>query len=577
MKRNKKMISQLMTMTCAAMAVSAILLTVIASVLINNAYDTMNRQLLEVSCGQFLMEINAVFPGDWHEEADGIYKGDTIVTGNNAPLDELKAKTGLEYTVFYGNVRIATTMLKEGSSSERAVNTTASEEVTEKVVRNGEEFYKRNMRIEGQVLNVYYMPIRNSNGSIIGMLYSGRQTSDIKSSIWRGIMTMVGVALILIVLVIIYGISTSRAANHAISEIVTSLSHLAAGNLNIEIDNDCLSRRDELGIFAENIRILDERLGGVIQKTLELSDKVTSDGYQLSESASQASQASAQVTQAMDEISRGAVSQAENVENAASNTSSIEKDIEEINTRVDELTRFAGTMSKSCESAMNALRRLLEENVHVADSMKVIDHQINSTNEAVKNISSASELITSISSQTNLLALNASIEAARAGDAGKGFAVVASEIGSLADQSQNATVEINNIVNELIRESEKSVETVNGLRVSLQQQSTQIESTRSDMVQMESGVKNVTASAQNIASNVEGLNSSRNNLVGIISDLSAISEENAASTEETNASMEELNATFDIINQSAAELQQLAAQLHKQISFFSFKRDSEKQ
>lgn len=200
--------------------------------------------------------------------------------------------------------------------------------------------------------------------------------------------------------------------------------------------------------------------------------------------------------------------------------------------------------------------------------MKVIDHQINATNEAVKNISAASDLITSISSQTNLLALNASIEAARAGEAGRGFAVVATEIGSLADQSQKATVEINNIVAELIQESEKSVETVDALSKNFEVQNEQLDSTKKDMHEMEVGVKHVTSAAGEINGQIGNLNHAKNSLLEIITDLSAISEENAAATQQTNASMQELNATFSVINQSTSDLQELAKKLHEEMNFF---------
>lgn len=566
--RNKKMVNRLIYIAVGAIVAVGVMLNVISGYEIDKTYKNLVKEELKATATHLDSQINSTWDGDWAYEDGVLSKGGQEVSEEYEELmDQLREETNIDYTIFYGDTRVVTTLTREGSS-ERLINTQASEAVVSATLKGGQDFYSADLTIEGHKYMGYYVPLKNDDGTIVGLVFAGRESDDVSAAITKIIGILSGITAVMVILVAIAGLALARKTSATMHGIADELEKLSQGQINLSIDKNAISREDELGILADGAQTLSDKLGEVIRTTVRMSGELKREGSDLASSAGDASLASDQVSIAIDEIARGAVSQAGKVDFAADNTQSIGNDIENIASNVSRLDSYASEMKDACDNAMGALEDLIESSRMVQASVNDIGQTIDSTNESAKAISTFSESITSIASQTNLLSLNASIEAARAGEAGKGFAVVADEIGKLALESSSSAEEINRIVDRLLSDSAASVEVMQKLNASFDEQTQQLNSTKSNMQTMSDNVTKVSEGADNISVLADKLSGAKDGLLEIIADLSAISTQNAASTEETSASMQKLNSAFAVISQSAEELQLLADDLTTTISYF---------
>ena len=245
---------------------------------------------------------------------------------------------------------------------------------------------------------------------------------------------------------------------------------------------------------------------------------------------------------------------------------------------ITETTKNVDTLVESTEEMKNqnvklrgTLVELIEISNRTRNSIDEVNRQTDITNKSVMEIGSAVDMITDIASQTNLLSLNASIEAARAGEYGRGFAVVADEIRQLADQSSESAKKIGEIVEELIANSNRSVQTMNGVLTEINEQSEMLDTTRNVFRELNEEVGNVVVAIDNIQREINFVNQAKDGVLNSMDSLAAIAQENAASTEETSASMMELGSIVNDCYNATQDLVDIAGDMNDNVNRFQIK------
>ncbi|WP_251768718.1 MULTISPECIES: methyl-accepting chemotaxis protein [Vibrio] len=245
-----------------------------------------------------------------------------------------------------------------------------------------------------------------------------------------------------VVLSILLPLMVTRAIRNPILTLIERLQQVADGDGDLRVRLDA-THRDETGkvagAFNQFLSVLTGTLESIHTQTHQLGQSSQSAKDSMQRMLSNVEQQRSDIEQVATAITQMHYTTQE-VATSTANASSV----------TDQVKQRVMDGQRDAVATQSVIQSLADE---VSTSSTVIENLVAETN----NIGQVLESIQGIAEQTNLLALNAAIEAARAGDTGRGFAVVADEVRVLAQRTQVATVDIQELVERLKTEAQNAI------------------------------------------------------------------------------------------------------------------------
>ncbi len=246
-----------------------------------------------------------------------------------------------------------------------------------------------------------------------------------------------------------------RKAREELEQMVTAynafIQRVAQGDLRMQLEVTTGGDMGRLGL----------RLNGMVVSLRELAAQSVSAAQRIANSTSE-------ILTATEQQFTSAQTQASTIAETGTTVAEIKQVAEEMSDRAQQTADLAEETAKVSQEGVNAVRDTIQGMTDIQSRVTELAETILALSEQTQKIGDIIETVEEIAEQSQILSLNASVEAARAGEVGKGFAVVAQEVRALSEQSQAATAEVRNIIQDIQKATNTAVLTTEEASKSVQ-------------------------------------------------------------------------------------------------------------
>ncbi|WP_053955689.1 methyl-accepting chemotaxis protein [Inediibacterium massiliense] len=370
---------------------------------------------------------------------------------------------------------------------------------------------------------------------------------------------------IAILFIILFALYFSKKLTTPLTQLTHYAEKLGNGDLSIKTN---IKGNDEIGLLCKVFNTMGNNIKAMIQKNQGIAKDVTKEFNMVTSSIREINIANKEVVKAIEEIASGANHQAIESSHGFELTNHLAQRIKDMNMQIESVNKQAVHMHKKNEDGILSMMDLKDKFQQNMDACERVEKFIMELAEKSKSIDQIIETIRNIAQQTNLLALNAAIEAARAGDSGRGFAVVAEEVKKLAEQSSNATGEIQNIIEKVIYVIEQANSEMKNSQSVVKNVNDSLKESTEIFTKMKISSDDVIKEIKLLNENIDHIDGLKENVVTAIEAIASVAQQAAASTEEMNASTQEQTNAIEDIAHTIEELDKMMQVLVESMNIF---------